>query len=315
MLAGADQLPTMSVKNDGSHCEIKTVVEDFSVNTENRNYGIGLSTAWEIDLWCRLNNLAASADADQKTAEADYEAARLSLAAKVAKVWFNVTTASLQLWLAEQAVDSCKTVVKRIRGRFDTGIASGLDLRLSFATTATYASLKRQKEMELYRTVQHLHVLLGRYPDAGLLTSGGLPNLCCDVPVGLPSSLLQRGPDILAAEHKLAAADYRVLAAKKSFLPTIRLTGNLGTSSEQLKNLLNTDYSLWNLAGNLVQPLFQGGRLRAGLEDAEANAEQAWLNYGRTILHAFQEVEGALMAGKIIQKREVVLDEIVHQFV
>ncbi len=167
--------------------------------------------------------------------------------------------------------------------------------------------------MELNRAVRHLQVLLGRYPDAGLLTPGGLPNLCRDVPAGLPSSLLQRRPDILAAEHKLAAADYRVLAAKKSFLPAIRLTGNLGTSSEQLKNLLKTDYSLWNLAGNLVQPLFQGGRLRAGLLDAEANAEQAWLNYGRTILHAFQEVEGALMAGQIIQKREVVLEEMVQQ--
>ncbi len=125
MLAGADQLPTLSVRIDGSHGETKTVVEDFFVNTENRNYGIGLSTAWEIDLWGRLNNLAASADADLKTAEADYEAARLSLAAKVAKTWFNVTTASLQLRLAEQAVDSCKNVVKKIRADLTQVLPAG----------------------------------------------------------------------------------------------------------------------------------------------------------------------------------------------
>jgi len=152
-------------------------------------------------------------------------------------------------------------------------------------------------------------VLLGRYPADALQVSTNLPSLRQEVPAGLPSQLLRRRPDVVAAERQLAASLERVKAAKKEMLPTISLSASGGTSSGDLRDLLDTERIFWTVAGNLAQPIYQGGRLRAGVDFSDANSRQALANFSQSVLNAFQEVETFLAAEPHLQEEELALDQ------
>ena len=124
------------------------------------------------------------------------------------------------------------------------------------------------------------------------------------MPAGLPAALLQRRPDLIAAERQLAAADREYLASKKEFLPQISLTASGGTSSQEFGNLLDGDFSVWTLAGNLTQPIFQGGRILANIDRNAALRDQAVANYRDIALRAFLEVETTLAAERILRDEQ-----------
>jgi NodT family efflux transporter outer membrane factor (OMF) lipoprotein len=147
--------------------------------------------------------------------------------------------------------------------------------------------------------------LLGHYPSGELQISDQLPELKTTVPVGLPSQLLIRRPDLIAAEHRLTAAGERLQEAQKNRLPSIRLTGSGGVGSSALNELLNWDSLVWSLLAGVTQPVFEGGRLDADRALAKARHGEAWANYAQTVLVAFQEVETALAAeDRFVQQLE-----------
>jgi NodT family efflux transporter outer membrane factor (OMF) lipoprotein len=129
------------------------------------------------------------------------------------------------------------------------------------------------------------------------------------VPAGVPSELVARRPDLAAAEARLAAAGFEVAAARAALYPQVRLTGSAGRSSEELEDLLDNDFTVWSIAGNLLQPIFQGGRLRAGVDLARATFEEATALYAGQVLRAFREVETSLGADAFLAGQVAALEE------
>jgi len=169
------------------------------------------------------------------------------------------------------------------------------------------------REEEAGVAQRQLELVAGRYPAGAWEVDGQLPGLPPEVPPGLPSNLLLRRPDLVAAERQLAAALQRVKEAKRSLLPRISLTASGGRSSAELEDLLSSSVNMWSLAANAAQPLFQGGRLLANIDLTEAKAREAVESYREVVLRAFGEVENALASESSLREREVELEESVKQ--
>jgi outer membrane protein TolC len=152
--------------------------------------------------------------------------------------------------------------------------------------------------------LQQLELLLGRYPSGTLDLEGGLPELIGAMSVGIPSSVLERRPDLVAAERRLAAADQRLWESRAALFPQISLSGSTGTSTAELRDVLDTDFSVWTLAGNLAQPILQGGRLRAGVDLSKSKIKEATFHYVSIALRAFSEVEFGLASEGFLRDRE-----------
>jgi NodT family efflux transporter outer membrane factor (OMF) lipoprotein len=171
------------------------------------------------------------------------------------------------------------------------------------------------RQDQLQRSKKQLDILLGRYPAGRFTLEAELPSLKDQIPAGLPADIVRRRPDLVSAEKRLAAAYARVLESKRALYPRISLTASGGTSSDDLQNLVNGDYSIWNLAGNLLQPIFQGGRLKAGVALSEAREQESLALYAKKVLQAYAEVESALAAEQLLRDRELALQEAAEQAV
>lgn len=268
------------------------------------SYGVSLDLSWELDLWGRLAAGEAAALADLAAGEADLEAARLSLTGQTAKAWFALAEAELQAELARATAASFRSNTELVRGRYERGRGDALDLRLSESNLASAEALVAQREEVLARTRRQLEILLGRHPDGALAAAADLPAVPPPVPAGLPSELLRRRPDLVAAEARLAAADRRLGAARAALWPSLRLTASAGRSSAELGDLADGDFDVWSLAGGITQPLFQGGRLRAQVDLADARARELLAVWGQELLVAFGEVEAELAVGARLEERE-----------
>lgn len=282
---------------------------NFVPATTNNNFQLAANVSWELDVWGRVRDGQSAAIGDAQAAAADLRGARLSLAANTAQLWFAAIEAQMQMALAERTYSSFKKATDAIQGRFQRGVSPALDLRLSRAQTASALAALENRQRALDAAKRDLQVLLGDYPSGALEAAADLPKIVAPVPVGLPSELLERRPDLVAAERRLASADQRISQARKAFLPAISLTGSYGTSSSDLNDLLDSNFSVWSIAANLVQPIFQGGRLVGNLERAKARAVELLANYGQAALDAFNEVEKALAAEAFLDRRVAALQE------
>lgn len=258
-------------------------------------YNADVFVSWELDLWGRLRSGQAAALADVEAARADLAGAQLSLAAQIARLYFTVIESGHQLELARSTAASQQRSAEQIEDRYARGLRTSLDLRLARSSAASSRAMVAARETQLDGVTRQLEVLLGRYPAAALKPSQELTALTDDIPAGLPADLVARRPDLAASERRLLAARLRVTEAKRALLPRISLTASGGRSSEALGDLLDGDFSVWNLVSNVTQPLFQGGRLRAQVDLAAAGHEMALADYAATALRAFSEVETALV--------------------
>jgi NodT family efflux transporter outer membrane factor (OMF) lipoprotein len=163
--------------------------------------------------------------------------------------------------------------------------------------------LQSQRRQQLDAAVRQIEVLLGRYASGDLEGPATLPDTPTVIPGGLPADLVSRRPDLVAAERRIAATSQRLQVARAELYPRISLTSATGTASGALSDLVNGDFGIWSLLGNVVQPLFQGGRIRAGIDRAEARAAEELAIYANTALLAFSEVETALAADSLLADR------------
>lgn len=271
------------------------------------NNGVSLNLSWEVDLWGRLRAGEAAALAEVMASNADLHAARLSLAVQTARGYFALIEARTQAELAQETLENHRLAYSQIRERYRRGLRPSLDMRLGRSSTANAEAALHQRNQALDFARRQLESLLGRHPGAQLRVGAQLPELSETVPVGLPSELIRRRPDLVAAERRLAAAGARLVQARRALYPSISLTASRGRSSEELADLLKGDFSVWSLAANLTQPLFQGGRLRGGVELAEANADGAVVAFARSVLRALVEVETALAAEGYLASQEAAL--------
>jgi len=308
-IAGADAYPQINAEAGASRQKQNSSGVGFTNATEFNSFMIGVGANWELDVWGRIRDRQSAALADVQAALATYRGAQLSLAARTANAWFRAIEARQQLDLARVSYESFNATTESIRERYDRGVSPALDLRLSLAQTAAAKAVMDSRGRDLDAATRELEVLLGRYPAKELAITDELPAIVRPVPVGLPSELLERRPDLIVAERDLAASGKRVSEARKAMLPRISLTGSYGYSSNELADLLSNSFSVWSIAANAVQPIFQGLRLSAAVERAKAVAEERLASYGQTALDAFREVETALAAEEFLNQRVVNLDE------
>ncbi len=311
-IAGADRKPQVGAGFDAARRQqifvgLPIPGDSGPLKSKSNAFGASLNVSWEPDLWGRLRAGKAAAAADARAAEADYASARLSLAGQVAKAWFSVVEAERQVQLARDTVESRRTSTDRIAVRYRRGVAVPLDLRLARSNQAEAESSVELRRRQLDIAQRQLEILLGRYPIGQVgfeRTRIELPEVPAEVPAGLPSELVARRPDLQAAERRLEAAGLRVREARRALYPRVALTGSGGTTSDSLGDLLDSDFSVWSLAGSLLQPIFQGGRLRAAVDLAESSRDRALAQYAQSVLRAFAEVETALSAERLLKAEE-----------
>jgi len=313
-IAGAERLPTLGAGLQASRQKQNfTGIPGIAGGSTSNSFGVSLQAAWEVDLWgkAKAGTEAAIADA-QAQAQAD-RALRSSLAAQVSKAWLAVAEANEQVALAERNVKSRDGSTTLVRERFERAIAedggSAAQVRLSETELSSARSDLERRKGERERALRQLELLLGRYPSGNVAAAARLPGLPQPPPSGLPSELLLRRPDLLEAERRLAAAGRRKDQSVKALYPSISLTGSLGTTTDQLEKILSSSAGVWSLGGSLAQPIFQGGRLRGGIEQAGAVEREAVANLQRVTLDAFGEVEQALVTELYLRRQEKELEQ------
>ncbi len=275
--------------------------------------GVSLDISWEVDIWGKIRARKFAATKDFEAAAADLWAARLSLVAQTSKAWFAVLEALQQVELAQTTVTSYGGTAGRVRGRYERGVQSSLDLRLALSSLAGAEALLQQRKEQLDRGIRQLELLLGQYPAAAIQPTEALPAVPPIPPAGVPSELVSRRPDLIAAEKRMWAAGARWSEARKALYPSISLSGSFGTSTSSYLDVFNGQFFVWSLAGNLLQPIFQGGRLRAQIELRDANSRDVAAQWAGAVLRAFLEVESALAAEKFLAKQEVDLADAATQ--
>lgn len=271
---------------------------------------LGLNLTWEADVWGRLTDQTRSAYLQAEAANLDYAAAQLSIAGGAAQAWYALAEARLQRQLSERDVETGEANLRIIERRYDRGISSSLDVRLarsSLASSRATLLSRRQAELEASR---RLEVLIGRYPRAALTNLSTLPDLepmvdgeGAVIGLGDPAGLLFRRPDVLAAEARLESAGLDLSVARKQFLPALQVTGSGSWDDTSVQDLFDIDQVVANMSARLVQPLFQGGRLKANAAARRHELEASLHDYAQTVLTAYQDVENALAAERFLSGR------------
>ncbi len=258
---------------------------------------VNLSAAWELDFWGKYRRATEAARANLLASESGRQEVIVTLVSEVARAYFQLRAMDLELEISKRTLGSRKESLRLTTLLADRGSTSMLDVRqaeqLVFTAGAEIPSFEQQIEQQ----ENLISVLLGKNPDAvprGLkLTEQPHPQ---EVPAGLPSSLLERRPDIREAEQQLIAANALIGVARATYFPQITLSGSGGFQSAALSNLFTGPAGMWNFGASLTQPVFTAGRIRSSVRLTEAQKEAALLSYQKTIQGAFREVSDALVA-------------------
>ena len=272
------------------------------VPNEFSNYRAALQVSYEVDLFGRLRSDANAARAELEASEASREAVRLALAAQVARSYFSLRSLDEQVVLTRQTIALREDALGLQRRRLKGGVISEFELRQLEAEAAVVRAQLPPLEAAREREEVALTVLLGRSPkqvfEGKVVIRQAYDEMPGPpaVPSGMPSELLLRRPDLVAAERLLAASNARVGVARSEMFPRIALTGALGSESESLSNLFSGPSLIWSIAAGITQPIFAGGRLRARTDAAEARDRAVLAQYQQTIRAAFGEVRAALIA-------------------
>jgi len=305
-IAGAERLPHLNLSPNYHN-------ERDSQNGTTKGFDALFNLSWEIDLWGRIRDTQQAAEQEASAIADDYQAAKLSLAARTAQSYFELIEANLQVQVAEQSIKDRRTIADLVRGRFARGLTGGLDLRLVLTDLANAEAQLASSRNQVQIVTRRLEVLLGRYPSGQLQEQTQLPMPPTVLAAGLPSELLTRRPDLIAAFNRILAADSRLSSAKKSLLPRLALTAGGGMSSAALSEIIDPRAAAWNLAVGLAQPIFAGGKLDATIDLNKAQTEETVNQYQSTALNAFREVEQALAAEQWLRAQEKALQEAVEQ--
>lgn len=271
--------------------------------SEGSALSVGVQASWEADVWGRVRSDVEASRQSAVALEADYRFAQHSIAAAVARTYFTAIEAQLQVEVAQSIVDALTEIDRIVRVRFANGYANAQDTALARTDLEAARDSLLQAQLGRRDAIRALEVLLGRYPGTVLSLRDTLPDLPPPPPAGLPSELLERRPDLIAAERRIAASIADVDQARAARLPQISLTGSLGGASNDLTNLLDPANVVWQLATNLLAPIFDAGRLQAQVDIADASQEEAVALYADAALNAFGEVEGLLDQGVVLRDR------------
>lgn len=291
----ADQFPAITAGASAASQRIPETVVGPAANTSSSV--ASLSLFWELDFWGKFRRATEAARANLLATEWGQRAVITSLVSSVASAYYQLRELDLEMEISRQTLASRQESLRLVKVRQQGGVTSMMDVRQSeqlvYFAAASIPDLERRIEQQ----ENFISVLIGKNP--GPITRGkplGENAIPATVPVGLPSTLLERRPDIIQAEQLLVAANARIGVAKAAYFPQIALTGTGGYQSSSLANLFTIEGGFWNAGAQLTQPIFEGGRIRSGVRLSEAQQQEAALFYKQTIQLAFREVSDSLVA-------------------
>jgi multidrug efflux system outer membrane protein len=290
----ADQLPTVSAGAQAVN-QRNPRGKVFPAYETSANQ-VNLALAWELDFWGKYRRATESARANLLANQWAREAVVSTLVSDVATAYFELRALDLQLEISRRTLTSRQDSLQLTQTLANGGATSMLDVRQAEQLVDTAAETVPDLERRIEQQENFLSTLLGNNP--GPIARGmkltEQPH-APDVPAGLPSSLLERRPDILEAEAELIAANAQIGVAKAEYFPQINLTAAAGYQSSALTSLFTGPAGLWSFGGSLIQPIFEGGRIRSGVKFSEARQQEMLLAYQQTIQQAFRGVSDALV--------------------
>ena len=285
------------------------------VADQNRNWGqAGLNLlSFELDIWGRLRRATEAARANLLNAEENRKAVVSTLVSDVASDYFNLLQLDYQLEISQRTLETRRESLRLVSDRRSGGVATLLDLRQAEQLVSSAASSIPQLQQQIEETENQISLLLGRNP--GSVARGRRfleQEMPPEVPSGLPSDLLERRPDIRAAEQALVAANANIGVAKAAYFPQISLTGSIGGQSSRLSSLFSGPNGVWAFAPQITQPIFAAGRIRSGVRLAEAQRDQTEVAYEKAIQTAFREVSDSLIAHQRTRESRVEQERLVR---
>lgn len=302
-IATADQLPSLSAAGETG----RAGNAQGSGQTQSTANAV---VSFELDLWGKYRRLSEAARAQLLSSEANRDTVRLALTADVARNYFSLLALDEQFAIASRTLEARKENVRIYESRYKNGYCTEVDLKRVQASMSSVEAQQRELKLKIAQTETALSVLLGRSPRAiaeeGVERGKDLSSITLvpEVPEGLPSDLLTRRPDVRQAEGQLIAANANIGAARAAYFPSIPLTASAGYASSALSDLFAGGSSgVWNLTGQVLAPIFEGGKIRAQNKAAEAQYRQMLATYEKTVQGAFKEALDALAANRI--NREV----------
>jgi multidrug efflux system outer membrane protein len=281
--------------------------------TQNRNWGQAFLEllSFEVDIWGRLRRATEQARATLLNADENRKSVVTTLVSDVATNYFNLLQLDYELEISNRTLDTRQNSLRLVQDRQSGGIATLLDLRQAEQLVSSAAETIPTLQQQVAQTENAISLLLGKNPDEvvrGRFMDQQLPP---DVPAGLPSSLLERRPDIRAAEQALIAANANIGVARAAYFPQVTLSGTLGGQSSQLASLFSGSNSSWLFVPQVTQPIFTAGRLKSGVKLAQAERDTALVQYERTIQTAFSDVSNALIAHQRTRESRVEQERLV----
>jgi NodT family efflux transporter outer membrane factor (OMF) lipoprotein len=273
-----------------------------------------LSASYELDLWGKNASGVRAAEFSLRASRFDQETVRLTLIAGVASGYFQVLSLRERLVIARENLAIAERVFKVVDARARYGAVSALDVARQQAVVLAQRAVIPPLELQERQTLFALSILLGRQPEGfDVVASSVSPVLVPRIAPGIPTALLVRRPDLASAEAQLAAVNANVAVARAALLPSISLTGSAGLASDVLVNFLSAPTAALSIGASLLQPIFDGGRLRAQVDVAASRERELVENYRKFILAALADVESALAAGSRSVDQEVLQEQVLVQ--
>jgi NodT family efflux transporter outer membrane factor (OMF) lipoprotein len=300
----ASQFPTVSTAPSASYVKNSDSSTTLSSQTQQPSKGdlvLPFDLSYEIDLWGRVRRSVEAAREEAQATAADYETAKLSLEAELALDYFELLSADAQQQLLDDTVKAYTDNLQLTENRFNGGVAPRADV--AQAQTQLDTTMVQDTDVTVQRAqFEHaIAILIGKAPADFSLAAAPRNSQPPSTPIGLPSELLQRRPDVAAAERRVAEANQQIGIARAAYFPTVNLGGTAGFAGTQGSNWFTWPSAFWAVGPALAQTLFDAGRRRATSEAARANYDAAVGNYRQTSLTAFQEVEDNVAALRILE--------------
>jgi len=280
-------------------------------SNQSSQFSIGADASWEIDLWGRVRSAVAAADATAEGAGADIENARLSAKATLVQDYYQMRVAEAQRTLLEETVVGYERSVQLTTNQYNVGVVARVDVIEAETQLSAARAQLLDADIQRQQFEHAIAVLIGKPPAALTIPPAPLPAQVPAIPVGVPSALLERRPDIAAAERRMAAANAQVGVARAALFPALTLSASAGLQNSSLAHLFSLPSRVWSIGPAIAMTLFDAGLRKAQTDQAIAQFDADVATYRQTVLTALQEVEDNLVALRLLEQEAAVQAEAV----
>ena len=294
--------PTLSAGVSGARNASPTATTSLTAQNPNNSASLSLNASWEVDLWGRLSQASRGAASALQASADDLAAARLSAQATLTQTYFSLRTAEAQAQLLARSVNAYQRSLDLTQARYDGGVAPRTDVLQAQTQLSSVQGQLAELTTQRGQLEHAIAVLLGLPPSALTLAPTALLPDTLPVPATLPATLLERRPDIAAAQARVAASYAQMGVTDAAFFPALTLSGGTGFSNASLVNLVNTPNLFWSLGSSLAVSILDGGQRTQASAQARASADQVTASYRQVVLTALQEVEDNLILGYQLQQ-------------